>query len=131
MNFLKKLDWLMEQQRLNKHTLAQKCGVPYTTIVGLYERGPENARMSTLFKLADFFKVSIDYLVLDQYERPEDFVPNSLQADISHLSDDENYLLNLYRSMNQESKQNVIKFVELIHGNPESQEGCGEQKEMF
>lgn len=76
-------------------------------------------------------QVSIDYLVLDQYERSEDFVPNSLQADISCISDNENYPLNLYRSMNQESKQNVIKFVELVHGNPEIQEGCGERKEIF
>ena len=38
MDFLQKLDWLMEQRGLNKHTLAQQSGIAYTTIVGLYER---------------------------------------------------------------------------------------------
>ena len=54
MDFLHKLDWLMERDGLNKHTLAQQSGVPYTTIVGLYERGAENARLSTLNGFARF-----------------------------------------------------------------------------
>lgn len=73
--FLKKLDDLMHERGLNKHSLADQCGVPYTTIVGLYERGAENARLSTLNKICAFFGVPLDYLAIDTYEKPEDFTP--------------------------------------------------------
>lgn len=73
--FLKKLDDLMRERGLNKHSLADQCGVPYTTIVGLYERGAENARLSTLNKICAFFNVPLDYLAIDTYEKPEDFTP--------------------------------------------------------
>lgn len=73
--FLKKLDALMREHGLNKHSLADKCGVPYTTIVGLYERGAENARLSTLNKICAYFGVPLDYLAIDGIEKPEDFRP--------------------------------------------------------
>ena len=83
MDFISKLDWLMKRDGLNKHTLAQKSGVPYTTIVGLYERGHENARLSTLNSLCSFFDVPLDYLVLDAYDKPEDFTPSGNPTAIS------------------------------------------------
>lgn len=63
MNFLDRLDFLMRQHGLNKHTLAQKSGIPYTTIVGFYNRGYGNAKMSTIRQLAKFFNVTLDYLM--------------------------------------------------------------------
>ena len=60
MGFLEKLDWLMERDNLNKHTLAQKSGIPYTTIIGLYERGISNARLSTIKRLCEIFDVALD-----------------------------------------------------------------------
>jgi repressor LexA len=48
--------------------VAKGSGVPYTTIVNFYEKGTENIKLSTLRKLADFFNVSLDYLVDDDSE---------------------------------------------------------------
>ena len=38
MNILDKLDLLMHERGLNKRTLSQACGIPYTTIIGLYKK---------------------------------------------------------------------------------------------
>ena len=61
--FLNVLDSLMKSNGLNKHTLSIKSGIPYTTIDVFYKRGTANARLSTLKRLAEFFDVSLDYLV--------------------------------------------------------------------
>lgn len=63
MALLDKLDRLMEQHGLNKHQLAKGAGVPYQTIVSMYNRGTDNVKLSTLKKLADFFGCSLDDLI--------------------------------------------------------------------
>lgn len=124
MTFLEKLDWLMNRDNLNKHTLAQKCGIPYTTIVGLYERGSENARLSTVNKLCAFFHVPLDYMALDEYDMPEDFTPNGNTVSIPHLPDeDESELLSYYRSLNRQAKEMLLTTARAFAGNPEMQEG--------
>lgn len=121
MDFLRKLDWLMARDGLNKHTLAQQSGVPYTTIVGLYERGAENARLSTLNRLCAFFNVSLDYLVLDEYEKPEDFVPNGNTAPFVCESQEEAELISLYRKLNDSARSAVMVTVRAFAGNPDMQ----------
>ncbi len=54
----------MDARGLNKSTLSTNCGVPYTTIDGLYKKGYGNAKLSTIRRIADYFGVSIDYLLL-------------------------------------------------------------------
>lgn len=66
MNFTDRLDFLMCKAGLNKHTLAQNSGVPYTTIIGFYTRGYENTKLSTIRQLANYFNVSMDYLMSDE-----------------------------------------------------------------
>lgn len=68
MKFTDKLDLLMEEKGLSRMGVAKGSGVPYTTIVNFYEKGTENIKLSTLRKLADFFDVSLDYLVDDHQE---------------------------------------------------------------
>ena len=64
-----KLDLLMEERGLNKSQLSAQSGVPYTTIVSLYEKGAQNAKRSTLLSLSRFFNVSLDYLADDSIEQ--------------------------------------------------------------
>ena len=61
MDFLEKLDYLMEQNSLNKSTLSKACGIPYTTIDGWYKKGFEGLKLTTLRKLASFFGTTLDY----------------------------------------------------------------------
>ena len=66
MNMLQTLDRLMNEKGLNRSRLAQSSGIPYTTIDGLYKKGFENVKFSTLLKLARALGVSLDELAGDQ-----------------------------------------------------------------
>ena len=53
---------LREQRHLNQEGLAQRINVSQST-VSAYETGERTPDLDTLINLADFFDVSIDYLV--------------------------------------------------------------------
>ena len=61
MDFLEKLNELMEKNHLNKSTLSKACNIPYTTIDGWYKKGYEGLKLTTLRKLAEFFGTTLDY----------------------------------------------------------------------
>ena len=65
MNFIDKLNEEMKRLGLNKSRLSQISGVPYTTIDGFYKKGYENAKISTIKKIAAALDVSLDYLIDD------------------------------------------------------------------
>ncbi|MCG7410599.1 helix-turn-helix transcriptional regulator [Paenibacillus sp. ACRRX] len=62
MTLQEKLNQLMEQRGINRPELAKGSGVPYTTIVALFDKGADNIKLSTLRKLSDFFGVTLDDL---------------------------------------------------------------------
>ena len=114
-NFLDKLDFLMNRDRLNKHTLAQKSGIPYTTIDAFYKKGYANAKLSTLEKLCACFKVSLDYLVNDSIDNPE----HGICEDSCDPKEKE--LLSIFRVLNAEGKEAVLQNARICHGNPSLQ----------
>ncbi len=61
MDFLEKLDMLMEQKGLNKSTLSKACDIPYTTIDGWYKKGYEGVKLTTLKKLSSYFGTTLDF----------------------------------------------------------------------
>ena len=61
-----KLDHLMREHGITRGGLAKSTGIPYTTIVGFYEKGSDNIKLSNLQKLSAFFGVSLEYLVSDE-----------------------------------------------------------------
>lgn len=68
MTFTERLDSLMEEKGLNKHTLSKACGIPYTTIDGWYKKGVSDLKLSTLKKLTSYFGLSLDYWLADDDE---------------------------------------------------------------
>ena len=122
MDFVTKLDTLMCQRKLNKHTLAQQSGIPYTTIVGLFPRGKENARLSTVNRLCDFFGVPLDYLAVDKYESPEDFIPGNRESSILTSGADETRLVMCYRLLNDTGKKAALSTLEGLTAHPEFRE---------
>lgn len=63
MNIEEQLDRIMLKKGLTKAQLAKGANIPYTTIDGIFKRSCTNIKLPTLIKLADYFDVSIDYLV--------------------------------------------------------------------
>lgn len=83
MTFTEKLVYLMNKNGIkNRSQLSKQSGIPYTTIIGFFEKGTENIRRTTLIKLSDFFDCSLEYLVSDEindenYGKNDNFKINS------------------------------------------------------
>lgn len=57
-----RLEELRKAKGLNMREVARLLGLPYTTYVG-YEKGQREPSSEVLIQLANFYEVSIDYLV--------------------------------------------------------------------
>lgn len=115
MNFLEKLNALMNEHGLNRKTLSEACGIPYTTIIGFYSKGYEGARMSTIKTLSHYFGVSTDYMIRDEITDPNYGLTSASSA---FLAVDETQLVEDYRSMNDEGKEKVRDYVADLKDNP-------------
>lgn len=97
MNFLEKLNFLMEQNNLNKSSLSKACDIPYTTIDGWYKKGYRGLKLTTLTKLSNFFGTSLDFWVDSTLQNNKDTQINKCLL-ISNL--DEIDLINDFRNLN-------------------------------
>lgn len=61
-NFKKILKFLRQQNKLNQKSLGAAIGYGYTAISN-YESGRNEPSINDLIKLADFFNVSVDFLI--------------------------------------------------------------------
>ena len=75
MTFLDKLDALMRERNISRRKLAIEADIPYSTVVGFYEKGYDNIKLSTLKKLAKYLRVSIDFLCDDHGSTARDTTP--------------------------------------------------------
>ena len=62
MEFRERLQALRERRRISRKVLSELCGL-YSDAVRRYERGEAEPDMKSLIAIAEFFEVSIDYLV--------------------------------------------------------------------
>ena len=102
--FSEKLHELLEENGLNRKQFAERCGIPYPTVIGWtnLNRLPD---YSALLKLADFFDCSVDYLMSRQ-----DDIGNITV--VNNLSMDEEKLISVYKRLTSEQKQAVHKLLE-------------------
>ena len=75
-----RLKELRESRRLTQDGLGKKFGLAGSTI-SLYERGQRQADYETLIKFADFFDVSVDYLLGREVNFPDCQRRRNLQRD--------------------------------------------------
>lgn len=61
-NFPERLRQLRERQHKSRLVVSELCGLP-SDAVRRYERGEAKPSMDALIKLADYFEVSVDYLI--------------------------------------------------------------------
>lgn len=78
----------------------------------LYESGRRQINPESMCMLADFYSVSVDYLL------------GRKDVDIESLKDDETALLMKYRELDERGKENVCNIVDLEYSRiPESKKG--------
>lgn len=102
MDLLEKIDRLMDLRGDNRHTLSMNAGIPYSTIVNLYKLGYDNIKLSTLQKLADYFDVSLDFLVRD------------IDPAAFPLSEREQELVEIFRALNDAGQDHLTTYARFL-----------------
>jgi len=88
-DFSSRLKSLREKKGLSQSDLAAIFNISASTI-GMYEQGLREPNIDRLNKLAEFFGVSLDYLMCRTNEASKTFSPMTRDLiDLLHLSDDE------------------------------------------
>lgn len=108
MNFLQKLDFLMDRFGLNKRTLSQNSDIPYTTIDGWYKKGYEGLKLTTLRKLAEYFNTTLDYWILDDVTDPNHGKASGFKLEVSEMEH-----IKKYRTLDGYGKKMVDMILEL------------------
>lgn len=97
---MENLRTLRRQARLTMKQLGANLGMAEST-VSLYENGKRSPDVQTLIRFADYFNVSLDYLL----GRNEDHV-----AAANEMSDEEKELLRIFRSLNKKGKDSIMDY---------------------
>lgn len=107
MNFLEKLDFLMEKYELNKRTLSQKSDIPYTTIDAWYKKGYEGLKLTTLRKLNDYFNTTLDFWVLDEVTDPNYGKTTGFKVEFEEMQH-----IKKYRQLDAKGQQHVTSILD-------------------
>ena len=107
MNMIEKIQEMMSEKKLTKADVAKGAEIPYTTLDGLFKKGFENTRFPTLRKLALYFDVSMEYLVVDE-ESDRDYG----KIIVNELSRDEHNLIMLWRKLDHDEQMKMIGRIE-------------------
>lgn len=114
MDFLQKLDFMMEKYSLNKRTLSLNSGIPYTTIDGWYKKGYEGMKISTLRLLASYFNTILDFWIQDDVTDPNygkgvfsEKIPGT--AESGPGDDLRSILIRNFDQLNQEGQERLVE----------------------
>lgn len=106
---LKNLKELRVESNTTQKTLADSIGITQQS-VNKYENHNIEPDISTLIKIADYFNTSVDYLIghTDIKNMIESVQPND-------LNEDEQAMINRYRSLTKEQKKLIQLLMESYH----------------
>lgn len=101
----------MFEKGINKAELSRGAEIPYTTIDGMWKKGTDNIKRSTLIKLARYFKCSLDYIADDEIETNKPIKPTctaSSSDEFLHLiTTTEFNHIKKYRALDERGKETV------------------------
>jgi Helix-turn-helix. len=110
MNFLEKLDFLIKKNNLNKKRLAEKSGIPYSTIDAFYKKGYNNIKLSNFKKLCEFFGVTMDYMGYDNISEIEYY--SEINKNLNLTKHEEDIILH-YRKSDSLDKELVHRSLKI------------------
>lgn len=101
MNFLERVDMLLNERGINKNQLSALTGIPVSTVYGWYKKGFGSITLPTLLKLSEFFNCSMEYLVNGNSAVSDQ--PSSAALDLARK----------YDQLNEYSKKVITTLVDL------------------
>lgn len=115
---------LMEKQKLSQYKVAKDCALPYTAF-NAWTSGKQKPSLDALIKIADYFDVSLDYLV-----------GRKTAADTQNQSNSTNNVttapvLNKWEQLNKIQQEKVLSYMDaMIDDTPDFIKGemVGRQK---
>lgn len=110
MNFLEKLEMLMNYKNINKRQLSIGSDIPYSTIDNLWKKGYDNIKLSTLKKLSDYFNVSLDFLVRDELENDEPIIKKAPTEQLGESDFQKKRLIHNYDKLNTKGKEMLANY---------------------
>ncbi|AYK60093.1 MULTISPECIES: helix-turn-helix domain-containing protein [Bacillus] len=75
MNFSTKIKKLREEKKMKQQEVADKLGIARTTYAS-YEQGKREPDHETLIKIADYYNVTIDFLLRGESQETQDEIFN-------------------------------------------------------
>jgi transcriptional regulator with XRE-family HTH domain len=63
MNLIIHLKKLMEKRKISRYRLSKETGIPYTTLTQILKGRTKDPQISALEAIADYFNVTVDYLI--------------------------------------------------------------------
>lgn len=112
---MNRLKELREMHDWNMKEAAQEIGIPYSTYVG-YEKGERGLNSEVMVQLADFYGVSVDYLICN--EKKDSSQDDELVKHLQILRDREDLRTMLDVSARRTPEQ-IKKITELLSSIPE------------
>ena len=106
---MERLKSLRKEKDLTLEELAQALGMT-KQVLSRYERGEREADYKTLVKIADFFEVSIDYLIGHSVYYFPDMIGKKSD------NDDEIEVLELYSSLSPSRKEDLMIYLRALSG---------------
>ena len=100
MSVTEQLDKYMSIHKYKLSDVSRESGVPYTTLDGLYKKGDNNIKLSTLKKLRSLLNCSLDELV-------------GLQID-NALSLEEKMLLSKFKRLNADNRKALLLSIDVL-----------------
>lgn len=120
-DMLKKIEYLMAKKGVtSKADLAKQADIPYTTVIGLWEKGVDNTKRSTLLKLSKFFGVTLDYLANDDRNENEGFGVDDL-VELFHKNEKIAILFSRSAKLKPQDLDIVLKMVERMDEEDENE----------
>lgn len=109
MDFLKRLELLMNAKEINKKVLAEQAKIPVSTVYSWWAKGYEGITLPTILKLCDYFHCSMDWLCCGEETKEAD----------SSLSPQEMQLVTAYRTAEDTAQRYAL---EMLLAHPRAKE---------
>lgn len=94
-----KLKELREINKISQHKLSQKLGINVMTYNG-WENEKTEPNIKNLIKLADYYQVSLDYLVGRKFNN-----------DLDYLTENQVKFIKTFLALNEENQMNAVIYV--------------------